>query len=652
MATRRLSESLDPALRPRSRLSRRFALYLLPLVLIPILLMGLAAYLRSRSIIEDQAISHASSSAAAQVEILREWTRVREQRLLLGSQRQDFLNSVSALLTLPEGSSGYIEGRRATLSQLEDLRLRAGEVLFSHILVARASDGQVLVSTIPEWEGMQISDNFTEPSFAETLVSFPLVDDPLVAPRRFGLVSTIPVRASSAETADILLIGTNLGVQLGTLMEDLQTLWEQRGAYRIQRGNTYIALSSGFVLHFGPYSTEPEVLPLAGHPVLAQVDEKPSGTLEYVNTQGVPVLAAYDWIPSWDLGVIVELPQEEVFSQINDLVPFSLALIVVVAVLTLVVVILTTNRLLRPLGTLTQSAVRISRGEWDVPIPEERDDELGVLAATFNRMTTDLSSLYHKLEDRVASRTRQIRIASEIARRATSSATLDELLRQSVSLIQDRFGYHFVAVFLLDEDREHAVLRESAGAGRQAGLMRGHRVGVGSPSVVGWVTANNQPRVVVDVNDEIASISRELLPLSRSEAAVPLQVEGRVIGAISVHATRSGGLRRDYLEVLQTLADQLSTAIEKTRLAELSMAAASRARLISEVTGELRGLMDVEEVMRMAALAVHSALGDTEIMIELAAGDGTTGAPPPLPSATSNRSETAPSQASGGSDDA
>ncbi|MFP3854797.1 MAG: hypothetical protein ACLFWD_10955, partial [Anaerolineales bacterium] len=79
------------------------------------------------------------------------------------------------------------------------------------------------------------------------------------------------------------------------------------------------------------------------------------------------------------------------------------------------------------------------------------------------------------------------------------------------------------------------------------------------------------------------------------------------------------------IEILQTLADQLSAAIQNARLAETSVAAAERARMISDVTTQMSGLLDVDQVLSTAAQSLHRALGDSEIMIKLTvpgAGDG------------------------------
>jgi len=315
---------------------------------------------------------------------------------------------------------------------------------------------------------------------------------------------------------------------------------------------------------------------------------------------------------------VAEVPRAEVFSGLGSLAPFTVGLVVFAAMLCFVIVLIATDRLMRPLGQLAEFADRISRGEWGHRVPEKSDDEIGALATSFNRMADDLSGLYGSLEAQVEERTRQVRTAADVAHAVTSTPNLDDLLRRAVDLIRDRFGYYHVTIFLLDETAANAVVRESTGEIGQLMKARRHSLAVGSPSVIGWVTANNQGRIATDVGRDPIHLKNELLPETRSEAAVPLQVAGTVLGALDVQSKEINAFSPEALEVLQALADQLSTAIQNARLAQDSVVAAERARLLTAVTGQFGGLMDVESVLETAAHTLHRVLGQPEIVITLA----------------------------------
>jgi HAMP domain-containing protein/putative methionine-R-sulfoxide reductase with GAF domain len=566
----------------------------------------------------DQAASQMVSAAQAQVQVLQEWTDTSEQRLQLGSQRTALREAASDLLRLPTSSSNYRAALNSARTELEDLRVRQGQTLFSGVLLARSSDGKVLASTNPDWEG-QASPSLTIDAIDPlALATYPFYDDPLFAPDNLVLISSAPLRASGAQEGDLLLIGVNSDTRLGSLLEEMQVFWEQRGIYRVERGRTFVLLAPDVIIELPRYATEPEVVSGQSHPVFTSAVDTPSGTVEYTNKEDDLVFAAYEWIPDWDLGIVTELPQSDIFADANALAPFTIAMIVGAAIFSIVFVAFVANRfLLRPLINLTELAERLSRGDWSFRVPLDRDDEIGALAYSLNSMADELNSLYQSLEDRVEERTRQVRTAGEVARAVISIASLDDLLRRAVDLIQQQFNYDYVSIFLIEEDGDFAALHEATGEIGKALAAEGYIVPVGSASIIGWVTSNNQMRLVTDIQAEDTKLRRDLMTDMRSELAVPLQTSGRVLGAMNVQSSNSDEFRPQDVEMLQTLADQLSAAILNARLAKISAIAADRARLVSEITTELSGSLEIEDVLEKAARALQRGLGNPEVIIKI-----------------------------------
>src|SRR3990172_601961 len=607
--------------RRRGSLARRMAFVLLPLVVVPLVLMGAIAYLRTRDILRQQANAQLVSAAQAQVSTLDQWARSREQRLQLGTQRKALVDEAANLMQLADVSLAPPASRETLRTELQGLQAREGEMLFSSLLVARVSDGLILASTRPEWENIALPALRDGKVPLDALATRPVFDDAVLSPSNSSIATLAPMRIAGGSSADAVLIGVNSDLRLGALMQQLQVYWEMRGIYRVERGATYFIMAPDLIIQLDRYATSPEAVAVTNHPVFQALQSNSSGTLSYSSLAGEPVLGAYEWIPEWGLGVVAELPQSDVYADLNSLAPFSIGLIVIAALVSVVVVVFITNRMLRPLGTLSQLAERISHGDWAYRAPEDRNDELGALATGFNRMADDLNPMYQSLEARGEARTQQIRTAAAVARAVVSIPVLDDLMRRAVELIRDRFGYYHVSIFLLDDEGKNAVLRESTGDVGSALKARGHRLAVGSQSTIGWVTANNEPRVASDVRTDPVHFKNELLPETRSEAAVPLQVGGTVLGALDVQSTKPGAFSAEDIEVLQTLADQLSAAIQNARLAQAAATAADPSRVISEVTGQFSGMLDVDSVLRTAAHALHRALGQPEIVVRLEAGE-------------------------------
>ncbi len=189
----------------------------------------------------------------------------------------------------------------------------------------------------------------------------------------------------------------------------------------------------------------------------------------------------------------------------------------------------------------------------------------------------ELEGLRATLEQRVADRTRdlerrsaQLQAAAEVSQAATLILDIDRLLWQLVDLTWTQFELYHVSLFLLDGTGEWAVYRAGAGEGGRELAGEGFRLEVGGASMVGWCTANAQARVVQDVVDVTGGdrfrVDHELVPRTRSEAALPLIARGQVIGALSVQSDRTGFFDPDTVSALQTIADQAAIAVDNARL--------------------------------------------------------------------------------------
>jgi sigma-B regulation protein RsbU (phosphoserine phosphatase) len=133
---------------------------------------------------------------------------------------------------------------------------------------------------------------------------------------------------------------------------------------------------------------------------------------------------------------------------------------------------------------------------------------------------------------------------------------LDRVIDQAMELLQADRG----SIMLVDENLEELVVRASRGLQES----REFRVPLGE-GIAGWVAKHGEPLVLQDaISDERF---RGTNPNIKSALAVPLRVEGKVIGVLNV-STTSGRKRYDYLDMehLISFADMAAAAIENARL--------------------------------------------------------------------------------------
>ncbi len=170
-----------------------------------------------------------------------------------------------------------------------------------------------------------------------------------------------------------------------------------------------------------------------------------------------------------------------------------------------------------------------------------------------------------RLFDEAQYRAWQLQTAAEISQAATAHLDKDTLLFQSVDLIRERFGFYHVSIFLVDEYQRYAIVRASTGEIGQKMLAMHHKLEVGGKSIVGTATGTAKSRIALDVGRDKIHFNNPLLPDTRSEMALPLIAQGRVIGALDVQSTKRGAFTKSDITILQSMANQLANAIEAAR---------------------------------------------------------------------------------------
>ena len=212
----------------------------------------------------------------------------------------------------------------------------------------------------------------------------------------------------------------------------------------------------------------------------------------------------------------------------------------------------------------------------------------------------------------------QFETAAEIARDISSSLDLDELLGKAVELIRSRFDFYHAAIFLKDLPGEFVVIREATGdAGAQ--LKRaGHKLGIGSKSVVGFVAGQGEPLIVNDASRDPTYYPNALLPDTRAEAALPLKVSDRIVGVLDVQSKQPYAFSDENLRTLQILADQLAIAVVNTELFAETQEHLAQHRLLHHITTTAASGTTLDEALQSAVNGLQVTLGGDRVSILLA----------------------------------
>jgi GAF domain-containing protein len=223
-------------------------------------------------------------------------------------------------------------------------------------------------------------------------------------------------------------------------------------------------------------------------------------------------------------------------------------------------------------------------------------------------MIERLRELIGSLEQRITARTDQLRASADVGRAAVSILDTDQLLREIVNLITDRFGFYYTAVFLAEDTNKWAVFREATGEAGRVLKERRHQLEIGGQSMVGTVMKTRKARIALDVGDEAVRFANPLLPDTRSEIALPLLIGSNVIGALDVQSTQAAAFDEASAAVLQTMADQIAIALSNTLQFQQAQVALQQTRQLYEASTAITNATGADGVLQaLITLAVSDA---------------------------------------------
>lgn len=224
----------------------------------------------------------------------------------------------------------------------------------------------------------------------------------------------------------------------------------------------------------------------------------------------------------------------------------------------------------------------IKRSRSNLKQLETANSELNLAQADLKTQSKELVEINQMLQNR----TERLRAVAEVARTATSVQNFEQLLPLITTIISKQLGYYHVGIFLVDEDREYAILSSANTDGGLRMLARGHRLKVGEQGIVGFVTQTGNPRIALDVGTDAVFFNSADLPETRSELALPLKVSGEILGALDLQSKEPNAFNEDDVSLLTILSDQVAISIQNALSSEQAQRALREAEIASrQVTG-------------------------------------------------------------------
>ena len=281
----------------------------------------------------------------------------------------------------------------------------------------------------------------------------------------------------------------------------------------------------------------------------------------------------------WEL--ILTVPSEELISAslLARIAPFFLLGVVVAAVAILSGIRLS-RTISQPIAAVSHAATALAEASININSPElpqtridvHRQDELGELADSFNRMTVGLGTLYQTLDMRLQGQKNLLEMlttSGQISEQITTILDQSELVETVLPLLKEKYNLYHAAVLLLDENG--SKLNFAYGSDTRARQLQESResIPLRHPHSLIARAARAQAFVLVnDVATEPNYLPHPLIKDTRSELAIPLMVHNRLIGVLDIQENVVGRFKEEDISLFVSIGRQLSIAINNAQLFE------------------------------------------------------------------------------------
>jgi signal transduction histidine kinase len=159
----------------------------------------------------------------------------------------------------------------------------------------------------------------------------------------------------------------------------------------------------------------------------------------------------------------------------------------------------------------------------------------------------------------------QLSLLNDITSKIAAELDLSSVLERAAQLVHERFGYHHVALFILDQKEDCLVMKARAGSFADL-FPPEHRLSLGQ-GVVGWAGDQGQTVLArdVDADPRYVNLYPDLI-LTKSELSIPMHMGGEVVGVLDIQSPHLNAFSEDDVMAMETLADQIAVAIKNARL--------------------------------------------------------------------------------------
>jgi len=201
-----------------------------------------------------------------------------------------------------------------------------------------------------------------------------------------------------------------------------------------------------------------------------------------------------------------------------------------------------------------------------------------------------------------------LRAVGQIGAALAAAWKLDDTLDVITRITSQVMGVDSCSIYLQEEAGDRLVLKATTGLAREAIGRASLSTGEG---LTGWAVTHGQP---VAVRDALSDPRFKLLPETREESlrslmAVPLSVQGRIIGAMNVQTAERHAFTDDEVELLSLIANLAAGALEKAALYDRMQQQIQELSTLAEVSRTVTSPLYLDEMLGVVTEMAAQVMG-------------------------------------------
>jgi len=334
--------------------------------------------------------------------------------------------------------------------------------------------------------------------------------------------------------------------------------------------------------------------------VVQKVLDGKAGALRTRDFEGRDIVASYAPVLGTSWGLVTEESWAALTSSSRHYGRFLLFLLALGVVAPALIVTFGARRITQPISDLIDAAQEVAGGDFGQRLTISTGDELEKMAGQFNLMAAQLQESYAHLEQKVASRTKELATLNATAAVVSRSLDLKEILNDALDEALAVMSMERGQAFRLEEETQTLILMAHRGWTEEP-VSCTTQLPLGNGAA--WQAIREGGPVVSKVDDYRDVKLRELVQEARSQLviSIPLMAKGRAVGTIDLVAPTLRAVSPEELSLLAAIGQQIGVAVENARLFEAERRRRREASLLAEMAKLISGTFDLDRILQLTA---------------------------------------------------